>query len=367
VNKECAEIKSPQQLRRWVLNTRPESLKIREFIVLSLKFFRIRTCMPGFLSYIIGWSITGEAFHWKVLLGALIAFLFQAGANLNNTVTDLREDSYNLPKRLNLVAQLGYRNLFHVTMGVNITIILLGLFFNAVFFLFVLIGTFEMLAYSFPPFRFKARPLPSMLTFAQAVGNPFLLGYFTREGSLSFSEALSIGFYSKEFWGLFILLELWFFLYCPMKNIPDYEGDKYAGLKTTATIFSSKTNAAIAAVIAHIASYTVLAFLIMFKLLPTKFLVLFIWLPISSYVFIRMIRDSDIKMQNKNMMDAMVYATAYCSTILVLTNIQLFTLLSILLSFAGIFITDYLNVDSRPIVVPEEYYRSEDIGREYGR
>src|ERR1700722_14323372 len=61
----------------------------------ALSIGRPRTCVPGTISYALGFSYTAAEMNWKFWLGAILSFMVSFSANIHNALSDLAEDSYN--------------------------------------------------------------------------------------------------------------------------------------------------------------------------------------------------------------------------------------------------------------------------------
>src|SRR6266536_669001 len=188
----------PPDGRAQVVRTRSVARETRpsELPILLLMLGRPRTCVPGLLAYAFGFSYAEAPFSTKVILSPLLAFLIGFSANLHNTYTDLDEDARNLPGRGWLLARFG---------------------------------------------------MPRLLVSLAAI-DAFMIGWLTER---HVSTLLS----RPSYVAMMIFLFLWFVAKGMFKNVPDFYGDRTAGLRTSATVFPTWRSAAIACAAATITAY----------------------------------------------------------------------------------------------------------------
>jgi 4-hydroxybenzoate polyprenyltransferase len=125
--------------------------------------------------------------------------------------------------------------------------------------------------YSLEPLRLKARQILSMVSFSGAVLLPGVASWTLTHDLKTTPMVL-------------ILLGYMFFTYCTMKNLPDYDGDKLAGLRTSATIFNTKQLASKVAAVTLITPFFLLTGLIHFGLISNKYAILYLLVPIVLYL-----------------------------------------------------------------------------------
>ncbi|PWK13857.1 UbiA family prenyltransferase [Tumebacillus permanentifrigoris] len=213
---------------------------VRLYCLLSLS--RLRTGFPSALSFVVGWMGTNTAspFHSSILahpflfaLGWLLSFFSGTVVNLGNTVSDLREDKVNLPHRVKIARIYGLRRLLRVNNWMSLLMIVLAcLTLNLAFSLFMILAVWLMNQYSFPPCRFKRHPFLSLINFSCAISFPFGYAYLMQTGG-------SVAPSNEWIW-LCLLCTIFFGLFGTAKNLQDYDGDKAAGIRTTATMFRTK-------------------------------------------------------------------------------------------------------------------------------
>ncbi len=211
------------------------------------------------VSFILGYTIAGGGELPQIGLGLAIACLLTAATNVLNAYADRKEDVVNQPHRLFWLDQIGSREtIASVIMFYGIAVSL-SIYLGFLFMLVLSIGILNSIFYSAPPIRFKARPFASLLSFSGALGLPFLAGLSVR-GSLDLLNPM--------LW----LLVCFMFAYGTVKNLPDYLGDKKAGIRTSATIFKDVKSAVLFSSLLLFTPYFLLVILIGLGLLGPVFL-----------------------------------------------------------------------------------------------
>ncbi|MDT0444573.1 UbiA family prenyltransferase [Streptomyces johnsoniae] len=211
---------------------------------LLIALSRPRTCTPSLTIFALGYGIVADEVRWQFWLGAFLMLTTGMLANLYNVHTDLDEDSVNMPGRLGLVGEIGWHR-YRTTLAIwSAAVVLssaplgpgpLGIF------LLVLAGSHQ---YSYRPLRLKAKPVAGLLGFALAGYGPLVFGYAV--ACTATGQADPPPNPDALLW-LLALITLWFLAKGLVKNVPDYDGDKRTGLRTSATVFPTRRAAAVAA------------------------------------------------------------------------------------------------------------------------
>lgn len=297
-----------------VLLTRSRSLSQRTgraALPLLLMLGRPRTCVPGLLAYAFGFSYTGAPFSPKIILGGLLSFLIGFSANLHNAYTDLDEDARNLPGRGWLIARLGMRRLLASLVAADVLMIASSALMGVDFLIVMILAVIGLHQYSFRPLRMKARAVIGLYVFAQAVIFPFMFGWLTeRSAATLLSRAPYVG--------MMVFLSLWFVAKGMFKNVPDFYGDRAAGLRTSATVFPTRRAAAVACTVATIAAYLSLVVVVGIGLAPIRFLVALIWLPVVAVQCTRLIVVDDTAAGNDILRADMLVSSGFLSTLLLM-------------------------------------------------
>jgi 4-hydroxybenzoate polyprenyltransferase len=333
------------------------ALRLRALLMLG----RPRTCVPGLLAFALGYGYTGAPVSGRMVLGALLALSIGLSANMHNAATDLHEDSLNLPGRRVLLATVGYETLIRSCRALGVFMFagaaMLGWYF-ALFMTLALIGLHQ---YSAPPIRSKGRPLIGLWVFAQAVVFPFLFGWTTEPGrmleTLVASAVAPLGWTtpppSPEAWqsfrylGMWAFLTVWFMAKGMFKNVPDFDGDRAAGVGTSATVCTSRRRAALGATAATISAYLSLALLVGLHLEKTRILFALLWLLPVTANCVRLVRAEDGASGNRVLKTDMLISTGFMASLLLLVAP---TVESAGVATAGALIlvgTDLLGLDSR--------------------
>jgi 4-hydroxybenzoate polyprenyltransferase len=337
----------------------PASFVERAQIVLMLG--RPRTCVPNLLAYALGFSYTGADASLKTLAGAWLACCIGFAANLHNAAVELEEDSRNLPGRVWLVAKCGHRRIMLfwrlLIAAMMVTAIALGMYF-AIFMALAIVGLHQ---YSAPPVRSKGRPLLGLWVFAQTVVFPFLFGWTTEPGQMLETLIASIGsglfggeappaaaaHTSFRYLGMWAFLTLWFMAKGAFKNVPDFEGDRAAGVRTSATEFGTQRRAALVAALATILAYLTLVPLWALGLEAPRALFSLVWLVPVGVNCLRLVRAVDGRAANAVLRADMRLSTAFLATLLLLIAPSSASLVMIAVAAALLFFSDLLGLDSR--------------------
>lgn len=298
---------------------------------------RPRTCVPGLFAYGLGLAFAGAPSVPRTVLGGVLALLVGFSANLHNTYTDVDEDCRNLPGRMWLLYRFGRSRLALVLVGLNLFMAGAALEYGPGYFLFVVIGLVGLHQYSFRPLRMKARPVLGLYVFAQAVVGPFLIGWFIR-GVREPTEAV---------WAMLAYLFFWFVAKGLFKNVPDYDGDRAVGLRTSATVFPTRVMAARVAAIVTIAAYLALPLLVPAGALPPRTLFA---LPLTVVAAVQawwLVRAADGAEANDVLRRDMVLSSVFLGTVLLLREPTWTSLVLVAVGVAVIGGTDLLAMDSR--------------------
>ncbi|WP_405900448.1 UbiA family prenyltransferase [Streptomyces sp. NBC_00727] len=297
---------------------------------------RPRTCVPGNLAFVLGWTAAGGTVSAGFFLGMFMSFGFGLVANLYNAYTDLAEDSRNLPGRVWLVLRLGHRRTAWIGHAASGVLLVLALPYGGVSMLplalFLLVGAHQ---YSFRPLRLKDGPVVGLLAFSLAVFGPFLLGF------AGVPDGRGPG------WALFAFLVVWFVAKGMMKNLPDFEGDREAGLRTSATVFASRARAARAATVVTLVGYLSPAVFVAAGLLPGRVLWALPWTVAALVQCRAMARTPERAGANAVLKVDMLLSTAFLASVLLLHSPGWVSVTGVVLGAVLLFGSDLLALDSR--------------------
>jgi 4-hydroxybenzoate polyprenyltransferase len=320
---------SPQQLPTFgTVPILPHTFQI------VLRLSRPRTWIFAASSFILGYTLAGGASIFQIALGLAVAGLVTAATNVVNAYADRTEDVVNQPSRVLWVEQIG-------THGTIVSIALLyglalatALLLGPLFLLVLMVGIFNSVFYSIRPFRFKARPALSLVSFSGAVGLAFLSGV-SIVGSINLLNPV------------FLLVTYFMLTYGTVKNLPDYFGDKKAGTRTTATVFKSITNAVRFSSILLFTPYILLTGLIVSGLLATIYLADIGMALILVLIVARMLKAKNSQDLEKTHTIGFFYAISFILFTIVLASPTLASIVIIVSAYLWTLLVSKISMDSR--------------------
>ena len=360
----------PDAMASFVRRGEPVHATLAERVRIVLMLGRPRTCVPNLLAYALGFSYTGAGGSLKTLAGALLSCCIGFAANLHNAAVELEEDSRNLPGRVWLIAQCGHRNVmwsWRVLIAAMLgTAIWLGLYFS-VFMTLAIVGLHQ---YSAPPVRSKGRPVLGLWVFAQTVVFPFLFGWCTEPGRMLENLIAALGgpswngaapsaadaHQSFRYLGMWFFLTLWFMAKGAFKNVPDFAGDRDAGVRTSATVCGTQRRAAVVASIATVTAYLTLGALVALGLETPRALFALLWLPLVALNCLRLVRAEDGAEANSVLRADMRLSTAFLATLCLLVAPTNASLIMVGASAMLLAASDGMGLDSRrqiDVSIPE--------------
>ncbi len=205
---------------------------------------------------------------------------------------------------------------------------------GSLFLLVLGLGIFNSLFYSLPPLRFKAKPLRSLISFSGAVGIAFLSG-MSIHGSIDLLNPL-------------LWLATYFMLtYGTVKNLPDYQGDRKAGTRTSATIFNKITNAILFAGVLLFTPYILLVGLVATGQLATIYLLDLGLALVLIPIFSQMWKTRTSEGLEKAHTLGFFYAISFLVFTLVLSSPTIQSLATVLGVYLWTLMVSKINVDSR--------------------
>ena len=288
---------------------------------------------PG-ASFLLGYTITGGGAFYQLLVGLAIACIVTGATNIVNTYADVKEDSINQPSRVLWIGRVGPRT------ALSSAIILYGLaaafsvYLGLLYMLVLGLGVFNSLFYSLPPLRFKARPVPSLISFSGAVGLAFLSGLAVN-GSLNLLNPV--------LW----LTTYFMFTYGTVKNLPDYAGDKKTGTRTSATIFTSMKSAVLFSGVLLATPYVLLVTLVATGFLSPVYLADAVLIIFLFSIFRKMRRARTSEDLEKAHTLGFFYAISFLLLTLVATSPTLQSLTITVGAFVWTLLVSRIHVDSR--------------------
>ncbi|MGY1581458.1 UbiA family prenyltransferase [Streptomyces sp. MN13] len=310
-----------------------------ETVRILLMLGRPRTCVPGLLAFSLGWTVAGPAFDWRYVLGLFLTLVYGLIANLYNAHTDLEEDSRNLPGRVWLLLRAGDRRVVAAGHLLSVAVLACAPLYGWDYIAAAVISLIGAHQYSYPPLRLKARPVAGLFAFSLAVFRPFVLGYFAGPHGVRAPDA--------EGWALIGFLIVWFVAKGMVKNLPDHDGDRAAGLRTSATVFPDRASAARAATAMTLVGYLSLPLLVLGGALPALTLLALPWAVLAYLQCRAMAKAPDAAAANQVLKRDMLLSTAFLATLLVLTQPGWATAVAVALGAAVLLGSDRVALDSR--------------------
>jgi 4-hydroxybenzoate polyprenyltransferase len=215
--------------------------------------------------------------------------------------------------------------------------------------------------YSSPPVRSKGRPILGLWVFAQAVVFPFLFGWTTAPGRMleTLLAAMTAplrgvapppaaaAWQSWRYLAMWFFLTLWFMAKGTFKNVPDYEGDLAAGIRTSATTCRSRRAAALVAAGSTALAYASLVLLVVLGLEPSRVVLALAWLVPVVINCVRLVRADDAVAGNAILRVDMLISSGFIATLLLLVAPRLENVGVVFVGAAILLGSDLLELDSR--------------------
>ncbi len=295
---------------------------------------RPRTWVFPSISLTLGYVSTGGGPFLRLLIGLLAASLVTASTNLVNAFADRREDIVNQPSRALWLEKIGAFQA--LVFGVLLSAIAetVGFVIGPQFMIVLGLGILESLFYSLPPLRFKANPVGGLIAFSGAVGLAFL-------GGMSLNGSIDI------FNPFFLLCTYFMFAYGAVKNLPDYQGDRRASIKTSATIFPTIRGAIAFSSALLFTPYILLLALIVTGTISSIYLLDLGFALILSVIIRQMWQGMNPEGLEKAHTVGFFYAISFLIFTLVLMSPTVLTLVLVVVAYAWTLLVSKVNVDSR--------------------
>lgn len=289
------EITEPEQR----IKRNPSSGRLLDLVKLA----RPRTWFFIVFSYVIGWLLSGAVLSGRFFVGLTISLIGVVNVNLLNAYTDQEEDLINLPHRVAMLDRVGEKNLIAVIATLYGAATLLTLVMPFWYKVVYVVSAFDAIFYSLPPLRLKGGPISSLVSFAGAVFLPAVGAWTLVNDVMSTPPVI-------------FFLGYVFLTYCTLKNIPDYDGDRLAGLRTSATIFSSKKKASYAAAALLLSPYPLLVALTSLGIMEAKYNLLLGLLPVIGYICYGVINAETYEEHEKFHTLGLIYMVAFLASTL---------------------------------------------------
>ena len=293
-----------------------------------------RTWVFASASFILGYALSGGLSLFSVVIGVAIASLVTAATNIVNAYADRKEDAVNQPARAFWLDQVGDKGVRATSIFLYCVSIVLSVFLSPLFVLILFLGVLNSVFYSVRPFRFKSHPLSALISFSCALALPFL-------GGLSVNGTPDL--FNPMLW----LVTYFMFCYGTVKNLPDYVGDKKAGVRTSATIFNKVSNAVLFTGILLFTPHVLLLGLVGFGLLQPIYLADFSLLPLLGIVFLKMHRARNSEQLEHAHTFGYFYAITFVLATLVLSTLTVAALVIVAVAYSWAFLVSRSSLHSR--------------------
>jgi 4-hydroxybenzoate polyprenyltransferase len=146
---------------------------------------------------------------------------------------------------------------------------------------------------------------------------------------------------------MWFFLTLWFMAKGAFKNVPDFDGDLEAGVRTSATVWGTRRRAAIVTTIGTIGAYLSLVASALAGLELPRALLSLVWLVPVAANCVRLVRASDAASSNAVLRADMWLSTGFLTSLLLLVAPTAASFVMALAAACILFGTDALGLDSR--------------------
>lgn len=281
---------SPQAQAAWVRRGGRMPARLGERMHILVMLARPRTAVPNLIAYVLGYSYTAGPASVRCIAGAALACCIGFAANIHHAAALLEGNARNYPRRVLMVAKIGYRPvmltwvlLLAAMMG---TALALGVHFS-IFMALALLG----MQHSAPPARGQGRPILGLWVYAQSVVFPFLFGWTTQPGEMLQTLLASVAggltgqaapapeasLQSFRYLGMWFLVTLLYMAKGAIKNVSELDSARAAGVRNSATIYGTHAKAARVASLVTVFAYASLIALVALGLERPRALFALLW------------------------------------------------------------------------------------------
>jgi hypothetical protein len=146
---------------------------------------------------------------------------------------------------------------------------------------------------------------------------------------------------------MWAFLTLWFMAKGVFKNVPDFDGDRAAGVRTSATVCRTRRAAARIAMAATLAAYLSLGALVWSGLESRRVLLALLWIVPAAANCVRLIRADDGAAANGILRDDMFVSTGFIATLLLLISPRTESVVLVVVGGLVLLGSDIVALDSR--------------------
>ncbi len=295
---------------------------------------RPRTWFFSYFAFLSGMFLGGGLTSLTAGVGLVVFAVWTAGTNLINAYTDIEEDQINLSDRVSTVGSIGREQVRWVALAFLGLPAVVAAVIDIRFGALVVVASLDGYFYSVPPLRLKARPLASLIAFSGAFGFPLVGGYVLATGDMSVPPIV---------W----LMTYWFLTYGVVKNLPDYHGDKEAGLRTPATIFDTQHDAILLAAILLLTPYPLLIVGVLAGVIATKYLLLLVFCPVLVYILRKSLASESFEELEIAHTEGFFYAMTFSAAFMLLQRATVATVALAIAPFGVLLGIQRFDIDSR--------------------
>jgi 4-hydroxybenzoate polyprenyltransferase len=154
-------------------------------------------------------------------------------------------------------------------------------------------------------------------------------------------------FQSWRYLGMWFFVTVWFMAKGAFKNVPDFDGDKAADVRTSATIFGTRRAAALVAANATAVAYLTLVPLVAWGLEKTRVLLALLWVVPVMANCVRLVSAEDGRAANGILRADMLLSTGFMASLLLLVSPRAQSVAMVMIAGLLLFGSDLFGLDSR--------------------
>jgi len=264
------------------------NLKLRAYIALLRPFTLLAPLLGGLFAGIAGCGRLPADYQLLILIhGAVTLAALNAASNVLNQVTEVDLDRANKPYRPIPRGLVSREEAWAMTAVLYFVALARSMLINGTFALFTWAIACATMVYSLEPVKVKKRLWLGNMDLALA------------RGLLGFMAAWSI--LGDPFQRIPLLIGSLLFVFLlganTSKDFADVEGDRAFGIRTLPVAYGVKRAARISAIF-YFLPFALLAILIVYGLLPARFLIFLSLFPLSAYSAIRLVRTPEERLSS---------------------------------------------------------------------
>jgi 4-hydroxybenzoate polyprenyltransferase len=301
--------------------------------LLLLKLARPRTWCFIVTMFVFGYASSGDIDPLVLTLGIVIFSVMTAVSNLFNAWTGQVEDRINLPHRQVWLDRIGASWTKATIVACYLVLFTLPWLVSPIFAFIVGLGALMSVIYSWGP-NLKAHPILSLVAFSTGVLVPFIAGWMINRDFASLNPIVWV-------------IAYFFFAYGTLKNLPDVEGDRAAGVTTVFTMFDRDTAAKVCFALL-LSPYVALVAMMLAGVLDARFVLALVFSPVVPLLITKTLRARSQEEKESTHALGYFYQLFFFLMILLLYSANTVTILATAVVAAVAILADWLKIDSRP-------------------